>query len=268
MNENFNSKEFNKFIKAKIVTMIEESFSLQDNENNFKEKINETRSFLFSIINDQYISNTNKISFYFFFLESINNYAKEWIVEFLTQIVLKLKQKEISDEDFIKSEYFLFKFLSNKEKIKTLRTIYYDLFNVSLFMARKIYFFVESKSIFKEDNKVIDFIKEKDRKINEVLNINNNNNISNENKHSLLLKYPEKLQNILNLYEDKFIDIINNKYFFEKKDDNIFITEPFKYFFAIIIGLNVENISFVISDDYVFIKNQFNEILSNFQPFA
>lgn len=266
MEENLNNKEFVRFVKTKFTQEIEAIFSITYESQAFETKKNEINAFLFSLINDKYISNTNKISFYFLFLEIVNNYRKAWVVEFLTQVVMKIKTINDSEDFLLQSDYFLFKILSEKENIKNLINIYIELISISTIMVKVIYSFPESRSVFNEEGKVMSFIAQTDKEIKELFEINENEKT--KNNYLFLKEFEKTLKIIVNFYEDKYINIINNKYFFEKNEDGIFITESFKKFIFIILGLKTENISFINSNEYENVKSQFDSILLNPNPFT
>jgi hypothetical protein len=218
MSENLNNKEFIDFVKNKINLMINEIFILNFKSNEFNLKKNEIKTFLLSLIKDSGISNTNKISFCFLFFETFNNYKKDWIVKLFTKIIIKINSINQSDDYLVNNEYFIFKILSEKEDIKNIINIHLNLIYVSNILIDYIYSFSESKSIFNnnEINKISSHLMNFNEKIKKNFSLKFDEE-SNKNFNLLFDNYLIRLENIVNNFEDEYINLINNKYIFEKK---------------------------------------------------
>jgi hypothetical protein len=261
MEQNLNDKSFIKFAKEKITKSIQELFLIEEQNADFDLKINELKTFFLSLIKDKYISNTNKIAFYFIFIEACQDCVKNWLVEFLTQIIIKLNKTHNNNIDsIINDQYFLFKFLSNKENIKNLTLISLKLTDINFLVVRDIYFFPESKTIFNDQrSKVSNVVLEIKEEIKEIFEIEDNY-FAKSGGLSLFLNYIQTLKDIVMSYEDKYINIINDQPFFEKNSKgNLSISKPYLVFIKIIFSLYIVNNEFDINNTHENIKKQLKD---------
>jgi hypothetical protein len=223
-------KEIKKTIKEKIRYIILEE-NCQENE------IEEFLLFYTKIIKGQSVSNNIKIILSQIFFDEINLNIYEWLISFLSSAILKIyKNNDVADDNLlINNNYFLFKFLANKEIIKNLITRSLMLSNYN------IYIFMHSMSLFPESKQSVENYSKSFLMIE--FFFNNYYSFFNKEKDSSMysIYYALNIKKDLILNQDETISIINDDYFFIKNNEKITINDKFKKFIYLYF-------SFIVND--------------------
>ena len=214
-------KFFIKNSKIKLKDMMSVTLnSTEDYENN----LNELKTFYLYLIENKSISNNNKVIFFQLFLESAQEHLRQKFLTFLIDAVLKIYQKETNTKLLIENDYFVFKFLTNKEIFKILIYKYSDLvsFNLQIF-EKHIHDLSEAKTIMQNKNIFLDTV--------------NYCHLDN-----VMLFFLETKKQILEKQEDKYFDLINNQHLFKTNDkEEIIFNSVFIEFVKIFMGLKIIN---------------------------
>jgi hypothetical protein len=253
-------KFFIKNSKLRIENSLIDLFETEKEED-FQIKFNELKTYYTFLIRNNTISNSNKIIFFQLFTETPQIYLKNWLIDFFVTGIIKIYKNEINQNLLIDNDYFLFKLLSDKEKLRILinKHLTITFFNMNIF-KNHIMFLPEAKTMLKDRSVIIDTVNDIIININKIIDINNNNVHTSD---SFTIIYNIK-KNFIENKEDKYIEIINNEYIFKNNEKNeIIINDKFKYFFYILLGLKVidEKIN-LNTNDYKKIKKELDKIIS------
>jgi hypothetical protein len=205
----------------------------------YQENMKIMNTYFLYLLNSENYSKDDKILFIKKNSEVNNNYITDWLINFFTESILKLKTKE---KDLIDNDYFLFRYLSNKEIIK--KIMYINLQNVS-FVLKKCSNYMNN--ILKEED-INDFIE----KVNKY-------------DHIYFKIYNQKIfiQNLEDFFEikktiiendEKIISYIMNDYFFIKKENKVVISDKIKEFIFFIFNIEIDDIDINIKDPYEDVK--------------
>lgn len=260
MVHDLNSEDFTNSIKSRIEQFIFNYFECENKEE-LSSLITNFKPLYLSIYNDKYINIDNKKNFYLHFENKLKNYIKNWLVDFLSNGISKICEKKINIDLLVNSEYFIFRFLANKEKIKNILDKYYTLDSLNINSS-----FKSLESLIKEntinnsnlDNIVKNFYEDANTLF--MINEKNKDNVSFfKNNFDIRKK-------IIFEYENKYIDFINNKNIFVKNKDEIFFSDFFKKFLIMIFNFSVKNKSMLLkTNDIENIKMEISEVISIFQ---
>jgi len=216
---NLSIKEIKKTIKEKIKYIILE-------ENCQESEIEEFLIFYTKIIKMKDISNNMKIILSQIFFDQISLNMQEWLISFLTSAILKIyKNNNVADDNLlINNDYFLFKFLANKEIIKNLIIKSLTLINYN------IYIFIHSMSFFPESKQSNENYSKTFLMVEFFFNTYYSffNKEKEDNMYSVY--YTLNIKKDLVSNQDETIDIINNDYFFIKNNEKLIINDKFKKF--------------------------------------
>lgn len=223
-------------------------------------KFNQLKTYFMFLMSNIEISNNNKIIYSQIFFETFTNYIKDWFVHFLTNSILKIYKKDIKEELITNNQYFVFKFLANKEIIKNLLKKHFKLVDYYLLVIiNKIYFLEEAKTLFLEKNQIFDYML---KTLENNLDKSTITNIKRNNSNILNYFFIFKKKTIEN--QEKFIELLNDKNIFEKNDnDEIVIADFFIDFVELYFSLKINKINlFLDSKTEDEIKKELNENIS------
>jgi hypothetical protein len=228
------------FIKESRLKLQDEIIDyLSDNEDDDL-KFNQLKTYFMFLISNVEISNNNKVIYSHIFFETFADYIKNWFVDFLSNSILKIHKQDIKKELITNNQYFVFKFLANKEIIKNLLSKYLKLvdYYISISM-KKIYFLEEAKTSFSEKNDVFDYmlkVLENDLDKSTITSIKKNNiNIIN-----YFFIFKKKIVD----NQENFIELLNDKNIFEKNDNNeIMIADFFIDFAELYFSLKINKVN-------------------------
>jgi len=191
------------------------------------------------LLNSENYSKDDKVYFIKKFSEVNNNYITDWLISFFTESILKIKSKE---KDLVNNDYFLFKFLANKEIIR-------KIINISL-----------QNTIFaweKSEDYINDVFKEED--IGDVIQkITFFSNI--------YFKIYNKMINIQNIEDffdikksivendEKVISYIMDDYFFIEKENKIVVSTKLKEFIFFVFNIKINDVDIDINNPQEDIK--------------
>jgi hypothetical protein len=252
------NKNFIKSSRERLKELSDAYYESSDEECDLK--FNELKTYYRFLLENQTISNNNKVLYAQELIDCSRYYLKNWIVNFLNNAILKLYKKEINSLLLINNDYFLFKLLANKEIIKKIITRFDALNYFSLeYISLKILRLPESKTLFDDKNVLMEKINISIKKMN---NFFENDIFQPRNSISLVsINNFFVLKN--KLMEDKFVDLINNKYFFESVDNKIIVNDIFKDFLILFFNLEINDKALSLnSNDEKVIKDELEELLS------
>lgn len=245
----------------KLKEMIFEVYESSDE--NYNEKINNLKTFFGfyfgnkNILDEQRLVYCTKFSFF------VSLYIKEWLIAFITNSILKIYKNEVNSNLLINNNYFIFKFLGNKIIINLLINRNIDLINIIMGFYAKIYTNPKNFSIVADyrDN-VNNDLNENLKKIEKLLKEKNDENY-------LEITVEEKIKKIFNFkiffLEERYIDIIDDGYFFEKNENEIIVSDFFKIIISLFFGFNIKDtLLFLDTDDEEKIKKQFYDMIDIF----
>ena len=229
-------------------------------EENYNEKLNNLKTFFGFNFGDKNTLDEQKLIYCTKFSFFVSLYLKEWLVNFISSSILKIYKNEVNSDLLINNNYFIFKFLGNKLIINLLIKRNIDLINLILIFYAKIYTNPKNFSL------VIDYKNNIDNDLNENLKkIKKILKEENEIDYSIFTS-EQKIKKIFDFkiffLEERYVDVIDDGYFFEKKDNSIFISDFFKIIISLFFGFNFKEILLSLdTNDEEKIKKQFYEII-------
>ena len=251
---------FAKESRSKLIELTQNYFDSSDEEHDIK--FNEFKKYYKLLFEDITISNNNKILYSQIVMDICINVSKNLIIKFIAQSIVKIYKKEINRDLLINNEYFIFRFLANKEIIKNILKKRNNLNYIILHYYNIISRWPEWKFLGKNEFFLVENINKLKKNINQEMNkdVYEYKNINKFTFESFMNSQDE-------LMENKFIDLINNKRLFKIINNNIVIDDDFKNFLFLIFNLNVnENIKLNLTsnDENEIIKELENLIINVF----
>jgi hypothetical protein len=192
----------------------------------YEENIKIMHSYFLYLLNSENYSKDNKVYFVNKFTEINNKYVLDWLINFFTESILKIKNKE---KNLINNDYFLFKYLANKEIIR--KIIYINLQNL-IFSWENGFNYINN-TLKQED---IDSIIERFNIFNHIYFKIYNDNFRVQDIKDLFYVKKMIIEN-----DEKVISYIIDDYFFIQKENKVVISDKLKEFIFFVFNIKIND---------------------------